>query len=173
MTLERITAEHVAHEQGHRERYELAASLIKDGDRVLDVACGIGYGAHILATHAPRHTYRGVDRDGVDVRFLQYGWFTHANLDVWNPEEPFDVAITFETLEHLTNPQHLVDVVKQATRLVLVSVPTVPTKHFNEYHLHDFTVDDVLTMFADLDCVDVIAQPEELSHIFIFRKERA
>lgn len=173
MTLERITADHVAHEHGHRYRYELAASLITEGDRVLDAACGIGYGAEILHEHAPAHSYYGVDRDGVDARYLRHGWFTHADLNVWKPTHPFDVAITFETLEHLTNPQHLARTVQKARRLVLVSVPTVPTKHFNEYHLHDFTVDNILELFSGLVCVDVIPQPEELSHIFIFRKGRA
>jgi hypothetical protein len=47
-------------------------------------------------------------------------------------------------------------------------VPTRPTKHFNPYHLHDFTVDDILTMFDNVELLHLEDQPEELSHIFVF-----
>ena len=174
MVHERLSHDEVADADGHRFRYELVAEHMRQGDRVLDVACGIGYGAEILADHAPPHTYRGIDRDGVDARYLKYGWFKHADLNTWRPAVcDYDIAVSFETLEHLENPQHLANVIMDARLLMFVSVPTVPTKHTNPYHLHDFTVDDVIEMFAEVTCVDVIAQPEELSHIFIFRKGRA
>jgi hypothetical protein len=41
--------------------------------------------------------------------------------------------------------------------------------HNNEHHLHDFTVDDVLAMFASARDITVIEQPTENSHIFIIR----
>lgn len=171
---ERITAEEVQHQHGHTQRYELAASLLQPGDRVLDAACGIGYGAEILHTHGPRHTYEGIDRDGVDARYLKYGWFTHTDLNTWQPTDTtWDVAISFETLEHLADPQHLADVISHARRVLCISVPTQPTKHFNPYHLHDFTVDDIPAMFPDWCLDQLIEQPEELSHIFIFRRASA
>jgi hypothetical protein len=92
-----------------------------------------------------------------------------VNLDEWVPDFGWDVSVCFETLEHLTNPQHLADQVAKAKRLVIVSVPTRPTKHFNHFHLHDFTVDDVLAMFEGSELLHLEDQPEELSHIFVFR----
>lgn len=170
MTVERITADEVPAQHGHRDRYELAASLVRAGDTVLDAACGIGYGAAILAEHAPAHAYWGVDRDGVDPRYLQHGWFTHANLDTWQPDFEYDVAISFETLEHVHNPQHLATTLSLARRTIIVSVPTVPTTHFNKFHTHDFTADDIPPMFPNWELAELIPQPSELSHIFIFRK---
>jgi hypothetical protein len=64
-----------------------------------------------------------------------------------------------------------VSVLKQTKRIILVSVPTRPTKHFNPYHLHDFTVDDILTMFDNVELLHLEDQPEELSHIFVFSTE--
>jgi 2-polyprenyl-3-methyl-5-hydroxy-6-metoxy-1,4-benzoquinol methylase len=111
-----------------------------------------------------------VDRaDAIDSEFLPYGWFTAADLDAWEPSIRFDVAVCFETLEHLSEPARLARVLCQAQRLAVVSVPTVPTKHMNEFHLHDFTVESLLKLFPWYDSVEVIPQPEELSHIFIFR----
>jgi len=165
---ERITAEQVADQPGHVYRYELAASWLKPGERVLDVACGVGYGAKLMSDIVPVK-YVGVDKIVPAREFAGLGQF-HAgvNLDEWVPGFAWDVSVCFETLEHLANPQHLADQVAKAKRLVIVSVPTRPTKHFNKYHLHDFTVDDVLTMFAGCEVLHLEDQPEELSHIFVF-----
>lgn len=166
--VERISAADVGQQPGHVQRYEIAARLVQAGDVVLDAACGVGYGAEILADRAPVHTYYGVDRDGVDARYLRHGWFTHADLNTWSPQFGFDVGICLETLEHLANPLHLAAVMASARKSLIVSVPTEPTKHLNPYHLHDFTVDDVCRMFEGLTLVELIPQPAELSHIFVF-----
>lgn len=166
---ERITTEQVADQPGHVYRYELAASWLKPGERVLDVACGVGYGAKVLTDLVPVK-YVGVDKIVPAPEFARLGKF-HAgvNLDGWVPGFAWDVSVCFETLEHLANPQHLADQVAKAKRLMIVSVPTRPTKHLNPFHLHDFTVDDVLTMFAGCEVLHLEDQPEELSHIFVFR----
>ena len=166
---ERITAEQVPDQPGHVYRYELAAGLMKPGERVLDVASGIGYGAKLM-TDLVAVDYVGVDKITPAPEFAGLGKF-HAgvNLDEWVPDFGWDVSVCFETLEHLTNPQHLADQVAKAKRLVIVSVPTRPTKHFNHFHLHDFTVDDVLEMFSGSELLHLEDQPEELSHIFVFR----
>ena len=166
---ERITTEQVADQPGHVYRYELAASWLKPGERVLDVACGVGYGAKVLTDLVPVK-YVGVDKIVPAPEFARLGKF-HAgvNLDGWVPGFAWDVSVCFETLEHLENPQHLADQVAKAKRLMIVSVPTRPTKHLNPFHLHDFTVEDVLTMFAGCEVLHLEDQPEELSHIFVFR----
>ena len=166
---ERISTEQVADQPGHVYRYELAASWLEPGERVLDVACGVGYGAKLISDIVPVK-YVGVDKIVPAPEFARLGKF-HAgvNLDEWVPGFAWDVSVCFETLEHLANPQHLADQVAKAKRLVIVSVPTRPTKHLNPFHLHDFTVDDVLTMFAGCELLHLEDQPEELSHIFVFR----
>lgn len=166
MTWERIPASVWEHETGHVYRYELAAQWINDGETVIDAACGIGYGAQVIAA-TKAVTYLGVDQpDVIDQRFAPFGSFESHDLDIWTPTHQFDVAVCFETLEHLHNPEHMVSWLKQAKRLIILSVPTIPTKHFNEFHLHDFTVDDILGMFTDAANIEVIPQPEEYSHIF-------
>jgi hypothetical protein len=37
----------------------------------------------------------------------------------------------------------------------------------NEFHLHDFTVDDIVALFDDAAHIDITPQPDELSHIFV------
>ena len=165
---ERITGEQLSEQTGHVYRYELAASWMKPGDKVLDVACGVGYGAKLIADKVSVD-YVGVDKITPDQQFTSFGKFqSGVDLMTWQPDHQFDVAVCFETLEHLEDPGHLVSVLKQTKRIILVSVPTRPTKHFNPYHLHDFTVDDILTMFDNVELLHLEDQPEELSHIFVF-----
>jgi 2-polyprenyl-3-methyl-5-hydroxy-6-metoxy-1,4-benzoquinol methylase len=165
---ERISAAQIPTQRGHVYRYELAASLLRPDDTVLDVACGIGYGAKTMGDIVPAR-YIGVDKVAPDAAFAPLGTFySDVDLDVWVPDFEWDVTVSFETLEHLSNPQHLATQIGRARRLAVVSVPTRPTKHMNPYHLQDFTVDDVLALFSDLQVVHVEDQPEELSHIFVF-----
>lgn len=165
---ERIPEDVWREQRGHVERYELAAAYIHDGDVVLDAACGIGYGARVLAEMDRAVTYHGADLPGVpSPTFAADGTFHAVNLDTWEPGFDFDVALCFETLEHLADPARWAAICQRARRLVLVSVPTVPTKHLNEYHLHDFTVEQVIELLAPADVIDVIAQPHESSHIFV------
>ena len=165
MVWERIPSDGWREQRGHVERYELAASMIRPGEVVLDAACGIGYGSIVLAENAPTHTYIGVDRDAPDLLAPEACIVT--DLDTWEPDFRFDVAVCFETLEHLTDPARFARILMRASRLILASVPTVPTKASNPYHLHDFTVESALDLFAGAHVLDVIPQPAELSHIFV------
>lgn len=165
MVWERIPSDGWRAQRGHVERYELAATLIQPGDTVLDAACGIGYGATVLAEEAPAHTYWGADREPAEL--LDADRFLQVDLDTWEPDFGFDVAVCFETLEHLADPARFASILLRASRLVVASVPTVPTKATNPYHLHDFTVDTAAALFTSGRIVDVIPQPAEVSHIFI------
>lgn len=165
---ERIPAEAWRSQAGHVERYALAADLASPGEVILDAASGVGYGATVLREAGWTGTYHAADMPGVhDPRFP--GTVHEVDLNTWQPPFEFDVALCFETLEHLDDPAAWARQVSRTKRLAVVSVPTVPTKHFNPWHLHDFTVDDVPALFPDLTCVEVIPQPSELSHIFIFK----
>lgn len=167
--MERIPIEFWRSQVGHVYRYELAAKWLNPKERVLDVACGIGYGAQLISEQIDIN-YLGVDKIFPDPDFVELGeWRSGVDLDFWSPEQDFDVAICFETLEHVANPNHLAAEITRAKRLVIVSVPTRPTMHMNPFHLHDFTVEDVLAMFDGLELLHIEDQPEELSHIFVFK----
>jgi len=168
--IERIAAAGWQNQLGHVDRYRMAAGLLRDGDVVLDAACGVGYGAAVLSENHSIE-YHGVDRaDCVDAQFAGLGSFVAHDLDLWEPTFEYDVAVCFETLEHLADPLRFVAVLKRARRAIAVSVPTVPTKHFNEHHLHDFTVDQISGWLSGYGDLVVYPQPSELSHIFIVTK---
>lgn len=172
MSIERIAEDNWQANKGHVYRYQLAADWLKDSERVLDVACGIGYGARIIA-EKKMVNYWGIDKVQASGTFQPYGTFIDGvNLDDWKPQDEWDVSISFETLEHVEYPNRLAANLKKANRLVILSTPTRPTKHLNPYHLHDFTLDDVLGMFDGCELIHLEDQPEELSHIFVFSTKR-
>jgi SAM-dependent methyltransferase len=105
-TGERFTPECVremAYEHWHR--YAWAADLIS-GKRVLDAACGEGYGSHILARHAK--SVIGVDIDPAAVGHARTRYPTdNLRFEAADctrlplADDSVDAVVSFETLEHL------------------------------------------------------------------------
>lgn len=96
----------------HKERYQLALNYIKAGDKVLDAATGVGYGAYYMAVNSGCEIVIGLD---VNDHALEWGrtYFTSPKnlsfkVDLLSdftdvlPVTQFDVVTCFETIEHLT-----------------------------------------------------------------------
>jgi hypothetical protein len=173
--VERITPEMFGRPTaGHEARYALAAGFLRPGDVVVDAACGIGYGALLLDAHDDV-TYYGVDRDTAIVAVKEHPrrTFIQADLQAWQPPFEFDVAVGFETIEHLENYQTYLEWVRRAKRYVIVSVPIVPSKHENVFHVHDFERDDVIQLVTADDqwrLFQYFDQPWEHSCVYVFAR---
>lgn len=142
----------------HEYRYKLIGKYTKDLDRVLDVASGNGYGHKFL-----KGSYVGVDKESLCGNIV-------ADLNTWKPEFAFDVGVCFETLEHLDNYQNLVEVLKQANRLVAYSAPIVPTVGKNKYHKQDFTYEQLKDLFKNWGNIIYEEKQNNLYGIFIVKK---
>jgi SAM-dependent methyltransferase len=179
---ERLTEQEVNAKAGwgHKVRYHLASSYLGDRDVVLDAACGIGYGSYILKRSGcmgPGVIVHRVDQLPVEERlfyeFKNYNIEDHvADLNSWEPDFEFDAAVSYETIEHVENYQHLLKQLKKAKKWIFCSVPVVPTVHLNEYHLHDFAPLELPGYVEDEDweLYQYLAQPQELSEIYIFKR---
>lgn len=153
--------------RGHHIRYRLASSFVKDGDVVLDAACGIGYGFDYMPSKAG---YIGVDKDISVVEEKVNA--LEVDLNSWMPSFDFDVFIGFETIEHVQDYMHYIEIAKKANNWAILSAPVVPTKHLNPYHIHDFKPGEIPELFVDGDwhLYYMFDQPLELSEIYIFKK---
>lgn len=151
---------------GHIARYQLAAGWCKPGDTVVDAACGNGYGRAILEARGALNYY-GVDRDLGVLEVPDDGAFHAHDLTTWGPDFAVDVAVGFETLEHLADPAAYVRWTRRA-RVLLLSIPLYPTVHENPHHLHDYSEADILAMFQGLKLLSYLWQPAERSGIWVF-----
>ncbi|GAA0508494.1 hypothetical protein GCM10011581_19510 [Saccharopolyspora subtropica] len=106
----------------HYHRYALAARFVR-GKRVLDLACGEGYGSALLAAEGAEVV--GVDIDPATVEHAQrnYGGrdVTFHVGSITDPDlladaKPFDVIVCFEAIEHVEDHDAVLRLVK--SRLV-------------------------------------------------------
>jgi len=141
----------------HFDRYEFAANQASPG-RVLDIACGVGYGTRLLRDTIPGcHEAVGVDLSQESITYARekYGKdsirFLVDNAMEFKDQEGFDTIVSLETIEHLPNPSefiaHIVTLLKPGG-IFIGSVPTTPTVDANPHHLHDFTEESFRQLLA-------------------------
>lgn len=135
----------------HASRYLFAAPMTR-GRRVLDIACGTGYGLEILAAEA--RVVVGVDADWDAVRTAVHG--THAPRAVVLgdgarlpfPTATFDAITSFETLEHLERRDGFLGELARVLRPGGVCILSTPNANYtqpvdgrprNPFHRHEYT----------------------------------
>jgi len=139
----------------HWHRY-MVASRFCAGRSVLDVACGEGYGADLLAGVAGEVT--GVDisleaithaearyRDRKNLRFM-----CGSGEKLPLPDDSIDVVVSFETIEHLEMQEQFVRELRRVLKpdgLLLMSSPnkrlyTDARDYHNEFHVREMYRDE-------------------------------
>lgn len=139
------------------ERYAFAASQAGEG-RLLDLACGVGYGTRYLTDHADQITEAvGVDVAETAVAYAEQRYanertrFRPSDAMAFHDPEGFDTVVSIETIEHLPDPAGLVARLVALLRpggVLVASVPVTPSVDANPHHLHDFTARSFRRLFA-------------------------
>lgn len=140
----------------HMQRYDFAAAHLS-GPRVLDMACGCGYGSARLAELHPELEVTGVDIDPAAIAYAQANYqlpnlrYVCADAERFSSEVKFNSIVSLETIEHLPRPRALiancVALLAPGGRII-ASVPTTPTLDGNPHHLHDFTARSFRALFS-------------------------
>ncbi len=130
----------------HLHRYALALGLI-GGKKVLDIACGEGYGSHLMSKIAVQVT--GIDMDKLTIekakKKYQSGnllFLAGSVLKIPAPDNSFDVITCFETLEHITEQEDMLAELKRVLSpygMLLISTPdkknySDKTGYINPFH---------------------------------------
>lgn len=136
----------------HLKRYRFAYPYC-EGKRVLDVACGVGYGSHYLAETA--RDVAGVEIDPESVAYAKNNYalpnVTFHEMDAARlqfNDHSFDVVCSFETIEHLSDIDAYLREIARVMKpdgLYIVSTPQVKkTTHrpANPFHTIEFSKAD-------------------------------
>jgi SAM-dependent methyltransferase len=134
-------------EAEHLSRYAWAAQFAS-GRRVLDAACGMGYGSAMLAAGGATEVI-GVDLDESVIARVRAAAKPGTSFQVADLRElpfgddEFDLIVSFETIEHVPDPAVVFDELSRVLKpggLLLVSTPNrdVYTPG-NPFHLRELT----------------------------------
>jgi ubiquinone/menaquinone biosynthesis C-methylase UbiE len=159
----------------HLARYEYAAQFCK-GKRVLDVATGTGYGANILRRAGAAEVV-AVDREqgALDYAEQRYGTdglrWVNGNAYELPFEREFDVVISFETIEHLKEPERFVRECKRVAKpggQFIVSTPeNVGGPLCSEFHEFEYNRREFREVLErNFPRVELMGQRRELSMVY-------
>src|SRR5258708_39001611 len=118
-------------EREHLARYEFARRFC-EGKMVADIACGTGYGSEIL-----RRVAREVH--GFDKENLCGNRLIDLEKERWNGN--YDAIVSFETIEHLANPDFFLQNSRQTTKVLVVSTPIGEFRGYNPHHKQVWTLE--------------------------------
>lgn len=145
----------------HWHRYHFASAFVA-GKRVLDIACGEGYGSALLARTAG--SVVGVDVSPAAVAHASKAYADRTNLRYVEgsctaiplPDASVDVAVTFETLEHIEGQEaFMAELARVLTPegLLLLSCPNKLEYsdlrgYSNEYHVKELYREELQALVA-------------------------
>jgi SAM-dependent methyltransferase len=146
----------IAYEHWHR--YAFARRFVA-GRRVLDAACGEGYGTALLATIASSAVGVDVDLATIEHARATYGesgrlrFLAASCTGLPLPSGSVDVVVSFETIEHIAAAEQREMVsefsrVLKADGLLVISSPnrrlySEARNYVNEFHVHELDRDDL------------------------------
>ena len=138
--------------EDHLARYRFAVAQLLNIDtvspRVIDLACGVGYGSWMLASAGMR--VLAIDAFGPAIEYAKRHWadrrITYLCASAQEVDLPieYDAAVCFETIEHLPDDAALCMLrkLRRATKVLLASVPNedeIPYGSGFSYHFRHYT----------------------------------
>lgn len=138
----------------HLERYEYASRMV--GGHVLDAAAGCGYGSYLLCLRCPNVKVLGVDNSDEALQFARGTWkhernsFAKWDLEKVAPAQVFDWLVSFETIEHLKDPEPFLKAAAKVCRKIICSVPNQNAIPFRKerfpFHYRHYTAEEITAL---------------------------
>lgn len=141
----------------HLHRYAFASTLC-EGQEVLDIASGEGYGSAMLSRRARSVLGVDISEEAVANARSAYPPASHPNLRfevgsvlaIPAPDRSFDRVVSFETIEHLAEHEGMLRELRRVLRddgLLVISTPD--RRHYsdergfeNEFHVRELYADE-------------------------------
>lgn len=151
----------IAYEHWHR--YAFARRFV-EGKRVLDAACGEGYGSALMGTAAASVIGVDIDMASIDRAVASYGdgkrvrFVASSCAGLRLPSASIDVVVSFETIEHLEAADQLAMLIEFARvltpeGLLIMSSPNKrlysdERQYVNKFHLQELYRDELARLLS-------------------------
>lgn len=134
----------------HLARYKFISRLVGKSDRLLEIGCGMGYGARFLVDYVTQVVASDLDQEVLNkakVRYKHPQLSFEANVDSVNP---FDVVVCLEVIEHMDIDagQDLLRGISERLKSGGVSFISTPRKIANpsenrkKVHVHEYEFEE-------------------------------
>lgn len=155
-TGERVVPNSTCHAQTmaeHLIRYAFATRYAKVG-RILDVACGSGYGLKIMGMLGALKFGADIDQESVNFskEFNQSDFFHTINFEKENLNNyfsgKFDLVTSFETIEHLDDPNLFLQGIKDCLKDDGKFIYSIPLANPSKYHKVVYTFESAYELIT-------------------------
>lgn len=146
-------------ERQHIMRYRFAARYIQATSRLLDVACGGGYGSHFLAGMAQAGTVFALDHCPRALAYAQAHYYRpNIKFCLGNalalpfPTGFFDMVVSFETIEHLPDGRRFLAEVRRVLKpggFFVCSTPNAAHSFHQDYHLKEYYPEEFFALVEE------------------------
>lgn len=157
----------------HTARYYFSTPYVRG--RVLDIACGTGYGSQMVAKTRKKEISEmiGVDIDEETLKYAKANYFhpllrfEKGNvLDTSLPEKigTFDTILSFETIEHVEDEQLFMKnmfALLNPGGMLILSTPFGEGKGIpsgQPFHIHQLTKEEFIKLFVEFSKVEFYYQ---------------
>lgn len=155
----------------HLDRYTYALGFV-ERKKVLDIACGTGYGTYMLSKKAEEVVGIDISNEAIQFANSNYGgdnikYFVQDANDLSSLHEgTFDVVVSFETIEHLKDYDNFLAEIKRILHddgMLIISTPNkifasprskkpINPFHFREFELREFK-NILLKYFSNVEVI--------------------
>jgi len=124
-------------------RYVFASRSVRG--RVLEVGCGFGYGAYLMAAMGPGLRIFAMDRAPAAIRVARRLWGADPRIVFQTgdasalpfPDNSFDAVVAFEVIEHLSDPERFIQEVRRVLVDGGVFLGSTPNYRLFPYRVND------------------------------------
>ena len=139
----------------HLQRYIFALKYCVNKN-VLDVACGCGYGVSLISSIAKYVEGIDVNKRTIEWAKINNHFYSPVKFKILNVEKEkidglFDCVVSFETIEHLRNPEFLLNNIKNSLNNYGILIFSVPINEpYNKFHKRNYnwqSISDLIKNF--------------------------
>ena len=159
------------------KRFIQTLNYIKDGDKVIDLGCGVGTMTKMIKEKYPACEVWGVDISEIVIEDnrkehsgIQYYPGYIGNLS-FLPKDYFDLVFCGEVIEHIDNPQEAFTdayrILKPGGKLIITT--PIEDHVYSEEHVWEFTREDLEKLYKDNNFKNIeFVSLADLEHLVVF-----